>query len=209
MTERAYHHGNLRQALLERAWSTIDDEGLDALSMRQLARDVGVSHGASARHFADRTALLDAVAITGFERMNTALAEAVAAEPTFAGGLRSAGFAYIGFAVEHPAILDLMYKAKHHPEASVELVDLGRASMAAVVALVAEGQQRGEIRPGDVERQALVVFAAVHGVAALATDDLLDGVDWRVAADATLEAVLGALAVAGASGEQHEASAVR
>ncbi|MFB9311089.1 AcrR family transcriptional regulator [Agromyces hippuratus] len=194
MTERAYHHGNLRQTLLERAWATIDDAGLDALSMRQLARDVGVSHGASARHFADRTALLDAIAVEGFARMNETLATAVASEATFAGQLRAAGFAYIGFAVEHPAILDLMYKAKHHPDASPELVRLSRASMAVVVELVGEAQARGEVRPGDVERQSLVVFAAVHGVAALATDDLLDGVPWRDAAEATIDAVLGSLA---------------
>ncbi|MFE6964199.1 TetR/AcrR family transcriptional regulator [Agromyces sp. NPDC057679] len=194
MTERAYHHGNLREALLTRAWATIDDDGLDALSMRQLARDVGVSHGASARHFADRTALLDAIAVTGFERMNAALTEAVTSEPTFDARLRAAGLAYVRFAVDHPAILDLMYKAKHHPDASPELLELSRASMAAVVALVAESQAKGEIREGDVERQALVVFAAVHGVAALATDDLLDGVAWQDAAESTIAVVLGAFA---------------
>ena len=193
MTERAYHHGNLRQALLERAWVTIDDDGIDALSLRQLARDVGVSHGASARHFADRTALLDAIAVTGFTRMNDALATAAASETTFAGQLRSAGLAYIGFAVDHPAILDLMYKAKHHPDASPDLLRLSRASMAVVVEFVGEAQATGEVRPGDVERQSLVVFAAVHGVAALATDDLLDGVPWREAAEATIDAVLSSL----------------
>lgn len=196
MTERAYHHGNLRQELLTRAWETIDADGLDALSLRQLARDVGVSHGASARHFADRTALLDAIAVTGFERMNAALEAAVATEPGFDGRLRAAGLAYIGFAVEHPAILDLMYKAKHHADASPRLLEVSRASMAAVVALVTEAQAKGEIREGDVERQALVVFAAVHGVAALATDDLLDGVAWQDAADATIAVVLGAFTAA-------------
>ncbi|MGW9166955.1 TetR/AcrR family transcriptional regulator [Agromyces sp. NPDC055658] len=196
MTERAYHHGNLRQELLTRAWETIDADGLDALSLRQLARDVGVSHGASGRHFADRTALLDAIAVTGFERMNAALEAAVATEPGFDGRLRAAGLAYIGFAVEHPAILDLMYKAKHHPDASPRLLEVSRASMAAVVALVTEAQAKGEIREGDVERQALVVFAAVHGVAALATDDLLDGVAWQDAADATIAVVLGAFTAA-------------
>lgn len=194
VTERAYHHGNLREALLEHAWATLDGEGLDALSMRQLARDAGVSHGASARHFADRTALLDAIAVAGFARLNTALAEAAASEPGFAARLRAAGLAYIGFAVEHPAILDLMYKAKHHPDASPELLELSRASMTAVISLVAEAQANGEVRKGDVERQALVAFAAVHGVAALATDELLDGVAWRDAADATISAILGAFA---------------
>jgi len=193
VTERAYHHGNLRQELLERAWATIDGDGLDALSLRQLARDVGVSHGASARHFADRTALLDAIAVAGFTRLNDALAAAAGSETTFAGQLHAAGLAYIGFAVEHPAILDLMYKAKHHPDASPELAGLSRASMVVVNELVGEAQARGEVRPGVVERQSLVVFAAVHGVAALATDDLLDGVPWRDAAEATIGAVLSSL----------------
>jgi AcrR family transcriptional regulator len=193
VTERAYHHGNLRQVLLERAWVTIDHDGIDALSLRQLARDVGVSHGASARHFADRTALLDAIAVAGFERMNETLGAAVASETALTGQLRAAGLAYIGFAVEHPAILDLMYKAKHHSGASPELVRLGRASMDVVVGVVGEAQARGEVRQGDIERQSLVVFAAVHGVAALATDDLLDGVPWRDAAEATIDAVLSSL----------------
>ena len=199
MTERAYHHGNLRQVLLERAWATIDGDGLDALSLRQLARDVGVSHGASARHFADRTALLDAIAVAGFERMNEALDVAAASATTFAGQLRAAGLAYIGFAVDHPAILDLMYKAKHHPEASPDLLRHSRASMVVVNEFVREAQASGEVRPGDVERQSLVVFAAVHGVAALATDDLLDGVPWHDVAEATIDALLSALTGAAGS----------
>ena len=76
MTERAYHHGNLRSALLERAWDVVDADGADALSLRQLARDTGVSHGASARHFRDKQALLDALAIEGFTRLNASLADA-------------------------------------------------------------------------------------------------------------------------------------
>lgn len=195
MTERSYHHGNLREALLERAWESIDAGGVDALSLRQLARDVGVSHGASARHFSDRTALLDAVAVAGFTRMNEALAAAVEQSAPFGGRLRAAGFAYIGFAVAHPAILEVMYKAKHHLDASGELRERSRASMAMVVAFVAAAQAAGEIPEGDAERRALVIFASVHGVAALATADLLDGVPWQDAADATIEVILGSLGI--------------
>ena len=65
-TERAYHHGNLRAALIEQAWGLVDSDGAEALSLRQLARDIGVSHGASARHFRDKQALLDALAVEGF-----------------------------------------------------------------------------------------------------------------------------------------------
>ena len=195
MTERSYHHGNLREALLDRAWESIDAGGVDALSLRQLARDVGVSHGASARHFSDRTALLDAVAVAGFTRMNEALAAAVEQAAPFGERLRAAGLAYIGFAVAHPAILEVMYKAKHQFDASGELRERSRASMSMVVAFVAAAQAAGEIPTGDAERRALVIFASVHGVAALATADLLDGVPWQDAAEATIEVILGSLGV--------------
>ncbi|SFS13250.1 transcriptional regulator, TetR family [Microbacterium sp. cf046] len=188
-SERAYHHGNLRSALLERAWEVVDADGADSLSLRQLARDVGVSHGASARHFRDKQALLDAIAIEGFVRLNSALADAAAEPGSFSERFGSAGGAYVGFAVAHPAILSVMYTAKHHPDASAELVGLSHVSMAALVALVETGQEAGEIRPGSAEEQALVAFAAVHGVATLATDDLLNGVPWQDAAHATISFV--------------------
>ena len=194
MTERTYHHGNLRQALLERAWQTVDAQGVDALSLRQLAREAGVSHGASARHFRDKAALLDALAVEGFTRMNAALTDASAQPGLFADRFAAAGRAYVGFAVAHPAILGVMYSAKHRPEASAELQALSHVGMTGLVALVAEGQAAGEVRDGSPEQHALVAFAAVHGVATLATDDLLDGVPWRTAADVTIDFVRRGLA---------------
>ena len=66
---RPYHHGNLRTALLAAAQQTVRERGVAALSLRELAREVGVSHGAPRRHFPDRQALLDALAEDGFERL--------------------------------------------------------------------------------------------------------------------------------------------
>lgn len=188
-SERAYHHGNLRAALLERAWVVVDADGADALSLRQLARDIGVSHGASARHFRDKQALLDALAVEGFRRLNTALVDAAASPAPFARRFRAAGDAYVSFAVAHPAILGTMYSAKHHPDASEELLELSHLGMRALVDLVEQGQAAGEIRAGSAAQQALVAFAAVHGVATLATDDLLNGVPWQDAAAATISFV--------------------
>jgi AcrR family transcriptional regulator len=185
-TERAYHHGNLRAALIEQAWELVDSDGTEALSLRQLARDIGVSHGASARHFRDKQALLDALAVEGFRRLNTSLADAADSAGSYAERFRSAGDAYVAFAVAHPAILGVMYSAKHHPDASAELVELSHLGMRALVALVEEGQAAGEVRAGSADQQALVAFAAVHGVATLATDDLLGGVRWQDAATATI-----------------------
>ena len=189
MTERSYHHGNLRAELLSRAGEVVDSEGVEALSLRQLARDSGVSHGASARHFRDKQALLDALAVEGFQRLNASLADAVDSAGRFAERFRAAGHAYVGFAVAHPALLGVMYSAKHHPQASSTLVEVSHQGMQALVALLQSGQASGDVAPGSANEQALVAFAAIHGVATLATDDLLDGVPWRDAADATISFV--------------------
>src|ERR1700704_6555268 len=77
MSERAYHHGNLRTALLEQAERTLRDRGAEELSLRELAREVGVSHGAPRRHFADRQALLDALAEAGYARLGGEIRTAV------------------------------------------------------------------------------------------------------------------------------------
>src|SRR2546423_10657820 len=74
---RRYHHGSLRAALLERAEQVVTERGVHALSLRELAREVGVSHGAPRRHFAGRQALLDALALEGFERLGRALRAAL------------------------------------------------------------------------------------------------------------------------------------
>src|ERR1700722_17630556 len=75
---RPYHHGNLRTALLAAAEQTVRERGVQDLSLRELAREIGVSHGAPRRHFPDRQALLDALAESGFERLGAELRAAVA-----------------------------------------------------------------------------------------------------------------------------------
>ena len=82
-----------------------------------------------------------------------------------------------------------MYTAKHHPEASPALLELSPLGMRALVALLEGGQASGEVGPGSAEEHALVAFAAIHGVATLATDDLLNGVPWQEAAHATVSFV--------------------
>ena len=142
MSDRAYHHGNLRMALLARAGSVIESDGVDGLSLRQLARDVGVSHGASARHFRDKHALLDALAVEGFGRLNAELAAAAAVDGPFSARFRAVGEAYVRFAVEQPALLGLMYRAKHHPDASAELVEGS--------GVVLGGYEERAVRAGEV-----------------------------------------------------------
>src|SRR5436305_12882615 len=96
VSDRPYHHGSLRSALLAAAERTVRERGVQDLSLRELAREVGVSHGAPRRHFPDRQALLDAVAETGFARLGSELRAAVAgAGDDFPERLRTTATAYI------------------------------------------------------------------------------------------------------------------
>src|ERR1700761_4628452 len=109
MKERPYHHGNLRTALLAAAERTLRERGAQELSLRELARDVGVSHGAPRRHFPDRQALLDALAESGFDRLGRELkAAAAGAGDEFQPRLEATAAAYIRFATADPALLDLV-----------------------------------------------------------------------------------------------------
>jgi AcrR family transcriptional regulator len=171
---RPYHHGNLREALLREGERALESGGAQRLSLRELAREVGVSHAAPRRHFADRQALLDALAQSGFERLGTRMATAIAdagpgADERFAGLART----YVRFATEHPALTELMFAVKHQPDATTELRAAAEQAFTAPMALVTDGQAAGEIVPGDPERVAMVAWAAVSGLAAMANNGLL------------------------------------
>jgi AcrR family transcriptional regulator len=173
MTERPYHHGNLRQALLHAAERTVRERGVQDLSLRELAREVGVSHGAPRRHFPDRQALLDALAESGFERLGRELRAAVdAAGDDFEARLRATGAAYIRFATEDPALLELMFAGKHRDDAAA-LQEAAERAFDVMLELILRGQAEGRLEPGDPERVGLVLFAAIQGIASLLASGML------------------------------------
>ncbi|MGK9149298.1 TetR/AcrR family transcriptional regulator [Plantibacter flavus] len=180
MPDQPYHHGDLRRTLLEAAAESIESDGVDALSLRQLARDAGVSHAAPSRHFRDKQALLDALAEDGFRRMSAALDAAIDTDATTADAVRARfdalARAYVGFALAQPTLLSLMFGLKHAPDARDELLAAGHASMEITLRVVAAAQDAGAIAPGDPQHIALVAFATFHGIATLASGGLLDGV---------------------------------
>lgn len=175
MTDQPYHHGKLREALLERAMEIIEEAGVDGLSLRQLARDVNVSHGAPAKHFRDKQALVDAMALAGFESMNRLIQNAAQSGDDLRGRFVSVGKAYVHFAVAHPALLTVMYSTKHHPDSSVELRSTGEQGIHLAQAMIAEAQKAGALAAGDPEKLATVCFVSLHGAALLAAGGQLDG----------------------------------
>jgi AcrR family transcriptional regulator len=173
MPERPYHHGNLRSALLDAAERTVRERGVGELSLRELARDVGVSHGAPRRHFPDRQALLDALAQNGFERLRTELRTAVDdAGDEFEARLHATAAAYIRFATADPALLELMFAVKHREGAEV-LQEAAENTFAVMMEVVVQGQSEGRLEPGDPERVGLVLFATIQGIAALLTGGMV------------------------------------
>ncbi|MFX0574314.1 TetR/AcrR family transcriptional regulator [Nocardia nepalensis] len=161
---RSYHHGDLRAELLKRAEVTLRESGVDGLSLRQLARDLGVSHAAPSRHFRDKQALLDALALVGFDRLATVYGEVDPTGP-FAERLHAAARAYLRFAIDNPALLALMFARKHSPTSGEEMVAAVGRAFTVPIALIAEGQARGEVVAGDPMRIGIAAVAALQGLA--------------------------------------------
>jgi AcrR family transcriptional regulator len=171
---RPYHHGNLRTALLEQAERTVRERGVQDLSLRELARELGVSHGAPRRHFPDRRALLDALAQAGFERLGTELQSAVKdAGEGFQARLAATAAAYIRFATDDPALLELMFAGKHREESGT-LPDAADRAFSIMFELIQQGQADGALAPGEPGRVGLVLFATIQGIAALVTGGMVD-----------------------------------
>ncbi|MFJ4210934.1 TetR/AcrR family transcriptional regulator [Paenarthrobacter sp. NPDC089675] len=194
MTDQPYHHGNLREALLEHAVRTLEDSGPDGLSLRQLARDLGVSHAAPAKHFRDKQALIDALAKAGFEMMNGAIAAAARKKGSLRSRFEHVAKAYVDFAVSRPTLLSVMYSTKHESGSGDELRSIGEQGMLVALALIEEGQKSGELAEGDPGTMAMVCFAGLHGTAMLAAGKHLEGVSTQAIVKAVTDTLWAGMA---------------
>jgi AcrR family transcriptional regulator len=173
VSERPYHHGSLRAALLAQAERTVRERGAGALSLRELAREVGVSHAAPRRHFPDRQALLDALAETGFARLGAELRSAVeGAGERFEPRLQATAAAYVRFATRDAALLELMFAGKHR-EPSGALHEAAERAFSILLELIEQGQADGILEAGEPERVGLVLFATIQGIATLVTGGMV------------------------------------
>ena len=189
---RPYHHGNLREALLAAAEGALESGGVQGLSLRELAREVGVSHAAPRRHFPDRQALLDALAESGFLQLGAALSAAVAgAGAGFDARLAALARAYLAFATARPAMTELMFAAKHQAGAPASLRTAAENAFAPAFTAVADGQAAGEVAHGDPDRVALVASAALQGIVVMANNGMLEAPLEDVLDDVVARLVLG------------------
>ncbi|MFR9727812.1 TetR/AcrR family transcriptional regulator [Saccharopolyspora sp. MS10] len=174
--QRPYHHGNLRTELLDAAERSLRVRGAEQLSLRDLARDIGVSHAAPRRHFADRRALLDALAESGFLRLGAKLRAAVDEiedEDDLPTRLHAFASAYVRFATENAALAGLMNSSKHRPGATA-VAEAATAAFGQISDLIEEGQARGELQGSDPEGIGLVLYATVLGIASMLNSGMIE-----------------------------------
>jgi AcrR family transcriptional regulator len=164
-----YHHGDLRRSLIAGGLVLLEEKGASALGLREIARLVGVSAAAPYRHFADRKALLEAVAAEGFRDFTAAMAKAAdgVAED---GQLATMAFAYVRFALDQPALFRLMFSSELHPYRDPELREQADAAYATIAVAAAREDKSA---PGEM---AVMCWSFVHGLAMLVLEEQILGV---------------------------------
>jgi AcrR family transcriptional regulator len=169
-----YHHGDLRRALLEEAVRTIRDDGTAALTLRAVGARLGVSRTALYRHFADKSALLNAVAEDGFTRLADALERAWNDGGRGVPGFEAQGRAYVRFALDNPSHYRVMFGVWSSLDQELSLRAAGARAFQLLVDALLELQREGIARREDPpDRMARYVWSVVHGIAMLGIDGRL------------------------------------
>jgi len=163
-----YHHGHLRAALVECGLDLIEEQGIPALTLREIGKRLRVSRTAPYAHFKDKAALLAAIREAGFIEFGKTLEAAQKGAAGFAAQMDAFSIAYFRFAKEHPAHFEVLFNA---------LLEAGGGAAAEsgpvftmLTDTIRTAQQQGEVRPGDPALLARVVWALVHGASMLQRD---------------------------------------
>jgi AcrR family transcriptional regulator len=167
----AYHHGNLRPALIEGALELLEEHGAAELSLRLLARQLGVSQAAPYHHFEDKNALLAALAAEGFRRAGAVLRTTSIKHHSLERRVRGLSAGYVRFARETPNLFRLMYGTQvQRKEDYPELVDASTEAFESLAARVEEMIVDFDIRHVDGKEATATLLALNHGLANLIVD---------------------------------------
>lgn len=159
MTERPYHHGDLRAALLAAGEAELTERGVEGFSLRSVAKRAGVSHAAPAHHFGDVRGLLTALAAEGFRRFQAAMdaQEATTTDPRERAA--RAGLGYLDFALARPALFRLIFSSTRTDFTDPDLVSAGNTAYRHLVGLIDDlGGDRFDVA---------ALWAMSHGIADL------------------------------------------
>jgi AcrR family transcriptional regulator len=165
-----YYDGDLGRDLIDTALELIAREGPSAVSLRSLARRLGVSHAAPANHFTDKAALFTAIATEGFRLLAAAIEDSVrqlGPDATAAQRLAAAGRAYTSFAIGHRAHFEVMWQRDLLHQDDPELAAAGDATFALLLDGVRDAQAEGWAAGADPHTVAYLAWSVRHGLAAL------------------------------------------
>lgn len=173
MAEYTYHHGDLKNALIQAGVEILAEEGLGALSLRKVAKQAGVSHAAPYSHFTDKQALIAAISTEGFKQLFVQIEEILNSfRETPKNLLIETAWAYVQFALNEPDRFKLMFssvleKEKDYPD----FVEFSQRNFNQIVEVVILCQNADILRPGPADLTAVSIWSTVHGLVML----LLEG----------------------------------
>lgn len=173
--KKSYHHGDLKNALIEAGADILSKDGVNGLSLRKVAQKAGVSHTAPYAHFADKQALIAAIATDGYRRLYDSLAGVVQryqADP--ARQLVEGAWAYVQFALHDPdhfkiTLSGVVEKEKDYPA----FVEMAQQSFALLVQIVEACQAAKILKRGPTDLMAVSVWSVIHGFVSLVLEDQL------------------------------------
>lgn len=172
MTNDTYHHGDLKNALIQAGVEILARDGIGALSLRSVAREAGVSHSAPYAHFSDKQALIAAISTEGFHRLYSQLEAASAplkSQPT--KQITACARAYFDFAVQERDIFNIMFSGVLEQEkAYPEFVAISKATSALLANIVSSCQQAGIFPSGRTDLLAVAIWGQLHGIVSLALE---------------------------------------
>ena len=176
MARTAYHHGDLQQQVHDQALAVVREHGDSAISLRALAKQIGVSAPALYRHFADRESLLAELAISGFEALRQRLLQVKHTPPRQA--LIGIGLAYVRFAQDEPNLYRLMFGGQVLPRGvHPRLDDAGKAAFQLLEDTVERARHSGYLKPMPLALMTATAWSLVHGLSQLTIDGHLPNAD--------------------------------
>ena len=155
-----YHHGDLPAALIDAAVELIEEKGIAGLTLREVARRVGVTHAAPYRHFKDKSALVAAVAEEGFRRITDRIARDSASLP-------DCGRIYLEFAVAHPEHFRVMFGSAALRARTASLNEAYEQLMEQLRLAVRRAESSSIVAAGDIDARTRLLWAQWHGLASL------------------------------------------
>ncbi|MEA2795655.1 MAG: hypothetical protein QOI87_3035 [Bradyrhizobium sp.] len=194
--EAPYHHGALRDALLEAAERVLERDGLSGLTLRAVAREAGVSHAAPTHHFRDLTGLVSELAAIGFRQFNAAMAAADAVGTLPVEKAMAPAKAYVAYARAHPGMYGLMFRAERLDMTRPSLHEAASAAFAGLAgAIGASRHEQIHEEALSLEQAAAIAraWSLVHGFTMLLLDDRLSDILRRLPKGTDAETLLDAM----------------